>query len=183
MKKIQDTDKKPILLKVSLLQPTSVNTAIVPLRPQDEKIISEREHFIAQVERVNQMAEELEAAILELKAIANTLNTQKRYPVSNQEPCRNICQYFAVSVPWVKQKPDDESFVLTTRKVDLFQAEREAALLAQQLRQQTKKRLASQQPRKNKNGAEADTQQPRKNKNGAEADTKRLFKKVLVNKS
>jgi hypothetical protein len=168
MKKIQDTDKKPILRKVSLLQPTSVNTAIVSLRPQDEKIISEQEHFIAQVERVNQMAEELEAAILELKAIANTLNIQKPHPVLNQEPCKNICQYFAVSVPWVKRK-SDESFILTTRKVDLFRAEREAAQLAQQLRQQTKKRLASQRDRKNKNGAEA--------------DTKRLFKKVLVNKS
>ncbi|MEH1829967.1 MAG: hypothetical protein V7L22_32295 [Nostoc sp.] len=168
MKKIQNTDKKPILLKVSLLQPTSVTTAIVPLQPQEEKIISERERLITQVERVNQMAEELEAAILELKAIANTLHTQKRYPVLNQEAYKNICQYFAVSVPWVKRK-SDESFVLTTRRVDLFRAEREAALLAQQLRQQTKKRLASQRHRKNKNGAKA--------------NTKCLFKKVLVNKS
>ena len=164
MKKIQDTDKKPILL----LQPTSVTTAIVPLQPQEEKIISERERFITQVERINQMAVELEAAILELKAIANTLNTQKRYPLLMKELCKNICQYFAVSVPWVKRK-SDESFILTTRKVDLFRAEREAALLAQQLRQQTKKRLASQRHRKNKNRAEA--------------DTKRFLKKVLVNKS
>ncbi|MEH1780055.1 hypothetical protein [Nostoc sp.] len=168
MKKIQNTDKKPILVKVSLLQPTSVTTAIVPLQPQEEKIISERERLITQVERINQMAGELEAAILELKAIANTLNTQKRYPVLNQDAYKNICQYFAVSVPWVKRKPD-ESFVLTTRRVDLFRAEREAALLAQQLRQQTKKRLASQRHRKNKSGAKA--------------DTKCLFKKVLVNKS
>ncbi|MEH2170155.1 MAG: hypothetical protein V7K41_26595 [Nostoc sp.] len=164
MKKIPDTDKKPILL----FQPTSVITAIVPLQPQEEKIISERERFIRQVERINQMAEELEAAILELKAIANKLNTQKRYPLLIKEICKNICQYFAVSIPWVKRK-SDESFILTTRKVDLFRAEREAALLAQQLRQQTKKRLASQRHRKNKNGAEA--------------DTKRFFKKVLVNKS
>ncbi|MHC5600067.1 MAG: hypothetical protein ACYTXC_29770 [Nostoc sp.] len=166
MKKIQDTDKKPILRKVSLLQPKSVTTAIVPLRPQEEKIISERERLIVQIERINQMAGELEAAILELKAIANTLNTQKRCPVLNQEAYK--CQYFAVSVPWVKRKPD-ESFILTTRRVDLFRAEREAALLAQQLRQQTKKRLASQRHRKNKSGAET--------------DTKRLFKKVLINKS
>lgn len=164
MKKIQDTDKKPILL----FQPTSVITAIVPLQPQEEKIISERERFITQVERINQMAEELEAAILELKAIANTLNTQKPYPFLIKELCKNICQYFAVRVPWVKRK-SNESFILTTRKVDLFRAEREAALLAQQLRQQTKKRLASQRHRKNNNGAKA--------------DTKHFFKKVLVNKS
>lgn len=168
MKKILDTDKKPILLKVSLLQPTPVTTAIVPLQPQQEKIISERERLIAQVERINQMAGELEAAILELKAIANTLNSQKRYPLLKKELGKQICQYFAISVPWVKQKPD-ESFILTTRKVDLFRAEREAALLAQQLRQQTKKRLASQRHRKNKNGAET--------------DTRHLCKKALVNKS
>ncbi|MEH1817987.1 MAG: hypothetical protein V7L31_02625 [Nostoc sp.] len=168
MKKIQTTDKKPILLKVSLLQPTSVTTAIVPLQPQEEKVISEQERLITQVERINQMAAELEAAILELKAIANTLNTQKRYPAVIQDAYKNICQYFAVSVPWVKRKPD-ESFVLTTRRVDLFRAEREAALLAQQLRQQTKKRLASQRHRKKKSGAKA--------------NTKCLFKRVLVNKS
>ncbi|MBD0386179.1 MAG: hypothetical protein ICV54_06540 [Nostoc sp. C3-bin3] len=167
MKQIQDTDKKPILLKVSLL-PISVTTAIAPLQPQQEKIISEQERLITQVKRINQMAGELEAAILELKAIANTLNTQKRYPVLKQELWKNICQYFAVSVPWVKRKPDD-SFILTTRKVDLFRAEREAALLAQQLRQQTKKRLTSQRHRKNKNGTEA--------------DTKSFFKKILVHKS
>ncbi|BDI17105.1 hypothetical protein ANSO36C_29070 [Nostoc cf. commune SO-36] len=167
MKNIQDTNKKPILLK-SLVQPTSVSAAIVPLRPQEEKNISERERLKAQVERINQMAGELEAAIFELKAIANTLNTQKRYPALNQEPCKDICQYFAVCVPWVKRKPD-ESFILTTRRIDLFRAEREAALLAQQLRQQTKKRLVSQQQRKNESGAKT--------------DTKNLFKKVLVNKS
>lgn len=164
MKKIQDTDKKPILL----FQPTSVITAIVPLQPQEEKIISERERFITQVERINQMAQELEAAILELKAIANTLNTQKPYPFLIKELCKNICQYFAVRVPWVKRK-SNESFILTTRKVDLFRAEREAALLAQQLRQQTKKRLA--------------LQRHRKDKNVAKPDTKHFFKKVLVNKS
>ncbi|MEH2229358.1 MAG: hypothetical protein V7K71_06870 [Nostoc sp.] len=167
MQKIQNIDKKPILRKVSLLQPKSVTTAIVPLRPQEEKIISEGERLIAQVERINQMAGELEAAIFELKAIANTLNTQKSHPILNQEPYKNIGQYFTVSVPWVKRKSDN-SFILTTRKVDLFRAEREATQLAQQLRQQTKKKLASQ---------------PTKNKNGAEADTKCLFKKVLVNKS
>jgi hypothetical protein len=168
MKKIPDTHKKPILLKVSLLQPTSVTTAIAPLQPQQEKIISERERLIAQVERINWMAGELEAAILELKAIANTLNTQKRYPLLKKEVDTNICQYFAVSVPWVKRKPD-ESFILTTRRVDLFRAEREAALLAQQLRQQTKKRLASQRHRKNKSGARS--------------DTGNFCKKALVNKS
>ncbi|WP_392531986.1 hypothetical protein [Nostoc sp. C117] len=168
MKKIADSYKNPILRKVSLLQPTSMTTGIVPLQPQEEKIISERERLTAQVERINHIAGELEAAILELKAITNTLNSQERYPLLKPKPYKNICQYLAVSVPWVRQK-SDQSFILTTRRVDLFRAEREAALLAQQLRQQTKKRLASQQHRKNKNVTEV--------------DTKRFFKKSLVNKS
>ncbi|MDZ8080164.1 MAG: hypothetical protein RMX65_000355 [Nostoc sp. DedQUE01] len=160
MKKIQNSYEQPISVKVSLLQPAPVTTPIVPLQPQEQKIISDQERLTAQVERINRMAGELEAAILELKAIANTLNTQKRYPLIKSKQYKNICQYLAVSVPWVRQK-SDQSFILTTRRVDLFRAEREAALLAQQLRQQTKKRLASQRHRKNK----------------AEADRKRFFKK------
>ncbi|MBC1258701.1 hypothetical protein GNE54_25120, partial [Trichormus variabilis V5] len=46
------------------------------------------------------------------------------------------------SVPVVKQQPD-QSFILTTRKVDLFRAEREAAQLAQQLRQHTQKKKSA----------------------------------------
>jgi hypothetical protein len=156
VKKIQDSPK------VLLLQPTPVTTAIVPLQLQQEKIISDQERLVAQVERINRMAGELEAAILELKAIANTLNSQKCYPLIKPKPC------IALSVPWVKQK-SDQSFILTTRRVDLFRAEREAAQLAQQLRQQTKKRLASQRHQKNKDGVEA--------------QTKGFFKKALVNKS
>ncbi|MDZ8185321.1 MAG: hypothetical protein RMX96_10765 [Nostoc sp. ChiSLP02] len=152
MKKIQDSYKQPISAKVSLLQPTSVTTAIAPLQPQEEKIISDEERLAAQVERINRMAGELEAAIMELKAIANTLNTQKRYSLIKPKPRKNICEYLAVSVPCVRQK-SDKSFILTTRRVDLFRAEREAALLAQQLRQQTKKRLASQRHRKNKDAS------------------------------
>lgn len=148
MKKIQDNYKNLISLK-SLLQPATVTTAIVPLQPQQEKIISDWERLVAQTERINQMAKELEGAILELKTIASTFKTQ--HPLVKEELCNNICQYFVVGVPCVKQKPD-ESFILTMRKVDLFRAEREAGLLAHQLRQQTKKRLASQQHRKNKVG-------------------------------
>ncbi|MBC1236530.1 hypothetical protein [Nostoc sp. 2RC] len=150
MKKIPDSPK------VSLLQPTPVTTAIVPLQPQEEKIITDQERLVAQVERINRMAGELEAAILELKAIANTLNTQKSYPLVKPNQYKNICQYLAVSVPWVRKK-SDQSFILTTRRVDLFRAEREAALLAQQLRQQTKKRLASQRHRKNKDASDTNS--------------------------
>ncbi|MFN6568749.1 hypothetical protein [Dendronalium sp. ChiSLP03b] len=134
-----------------------MTNAIMPLQPQQENIVGEWERLVAQAQRINQMAAELEATILELKAIANTLNSQRSRLQENGKAYKSICKYLTVSVPWVRQKPD-ESFILTTRKVDLFRAEREAALLAQKLRQQTKrKRLASQRHRKNKNTTDADT--------------------------
>ncbi len=167
MKTIEHSYNNTISLPLSLSQPTKVNSAIVPLQPQQENIISEWEHLIAQAQRINQMAAELEVKILELKAIASTFNTQANdlqgngKPCANDlqgngKPCKSICKYLTVSVPWVRQKPD-KSLIITTRKVDLFRAEKEAALLAQKLRQQTKrKRLASEQHIKNKSTADAD---------------------------
>ncbi|WGV28397.1 hypothetical protein [Halotia branconii] len=144
MKTIEQSHSNTISLPLSLSQVITVNNAIVPLQPQQENIINGWEHLIAQAQSINQMAAELEVKILELKAIASTLNTQTNYLQENGKPCKSICKYLTVSVPWVKQKPD-ESLIITTRKVDLFRAEREAALLAQKLRQQTKrKKLVSQ---------------------------------------
>jgi hypothetical protein len=143
MKTIEHSYNNAISLPLSLSQPTKVNNAIVPLQPQQENIIGGWEHLIAQAQLINQMAAELEVKILELKAIASNLNTQTNDLQGNGKPCKSICKYLTVSVPWVRQKPD-QSLTITTRKVDLFRAEREAALLAQKLRQQTKrKRLAS----------------------------------------
>ncbi|WP_157162533.1 hypothetical protein [Cylindrospermum stagnale] len=150
MKKNQDSYNSPISFPVlrSVRLPTAhktarshrttVKIAITPLQPQEEKIICEWERLAAQAQRINQIARELEAAILELRAMASTFNSQRRYSLPLEKTYKKICHYFTVSVPWVKQKPD-KSFILTTRKVDLFRAEKEAALLAQQLRQQTKK--------------------------------------------
>ncbi|WP_225895538.1 hypothetical protein [Dendronalium phyllosphericum] len=157
MREIDRSYKHHISLPFSLSQPTTVTNAIVPLQPQQENIVGDWERLVAQAQRINQMAAELEATILELKAIASKLNSQRSCLQGNGKAYKSICKYLTVSVPWVRQKPD-ESFVLTTRKVDLFRAEREAALLAQKLRQQTKtKRLASQRHRKNKNTVDTDT--------------------------
>ncbi|WP_341527276.1 hypothetical protein WKK05_33025 [Nostoc sp. UHCC 0302] len=157
MKNIQNSYKSAISLNVPLLKPTIVTTAIAPLQPQEERIISGWERLVAQSERINEIAEELEIAILELKAIASTLKSQKFHPLIKEGPGKNICQDFTVGVPCVRKKPD-ATFILTMRKVDLCRAEKEAAQLAQQLREQTKnKRLASQRHRKNKNEVETDT--------------------------
>jgi hypothetical protein len=152
MKEIEPRSNSSSLRPLSLSQP-----AIVPLQPQKEKIISGWERLVAQAQTINQMAAELEAEILELKAIVSAIDSQINYLQGNRKARRSICKYLTISVPWVRQK-SDESLILTTRKIDLFRAEREAALLAQKLRQQSKKKkLAAQRHRKNQRTAIADT--------------------------
>ena len=96
-----------------------------------------RQRLAVQAQRINQLSTELEAAILELKAIANDLKREQR---SNQspEPIKSMCEYSAALVPCVRHKKSGV-FVLTTRPVDLFQAEREATQVAQTLRRRAKK--------------------------------------------
>lgn len=139
MKQIEPSYKTTVSLPLMLPQVTMTN-AIVPLQPQPDSLNSRWERLITVVQHINQMAVELEAMMLELKTIASTINSQLNYSSdNNQQPYIDICQYSPVSVPVVKQKPD-KTFILTTRKVDLFKAEKEAAQLAQQLRQRTHKK-------------------------------------------
>lgn len=94
----------------------------------------------SQAERINQLSAELEAAVLELKAIASEVNLDWRAIQAEQKfsNCTDICKYYKVAVPQVERKPDG-SFLLLSKPVDLFQAEREAQLLAQTLRQRSRK--------------------------------------------
>ena len=93
-----------------------------------------------QAKRINQLSAELEAAVLELKAIACEINHDWKVIHGSQ----NICEYHAATVPQVESKHDG-SFVLISKPVDLFQAEREATLLAQTLRHRAKKKFARSQ--------------------------------------
>lgn len=125
----------------------------------------------SQAQRINQLSAELEAAVLELKAIASEVNQdwralqaiqesstgaicaqEQRFAIAFAKPgataakrdaresfIPDVCEYQAANVPNVKQKQSG-SFVLTSRPVDLFQAEREAALLAQTLRQRARRK-------------------------------------------
>ena len=94
--------------------------------------------------RINQLSAELETAMVEFKAIASEINHDWKAFQSVREP-RNaiveICQYQTVRVPTIHQKPSG-SFVLTSRTIDLFKAEREAAILAQTLRHRAKRKRA-----------------------------------------
>jgi hypothetical protein len=94
-----------------------------------------------QAEHINQLSAELEAAMLDLKAIASEINLDWRaiQATKKSSPRANVCEYRATAVPQVKVKPDG-SFVLRSRPVDLFEAEREAALLAQTLRHRARKK-------------------------------------------
>jgi hypothetical protein len=94
----------------------------------------------SQAKRINQLSAELETAILEFKAIASEINPDWRTIQATQKSSHSadICKYCKVAVPHVETKPDG-SFLLISKPVDLFQAEREATLLAQTLRQRSRK--------------------------------------------
>lgn len=138
MREIKDSDKQILTTPISpSLAKTTPSTlangfgrAIAPLQFPEDNIGNEWQRLALQAQRINQMAAQMEAMILEFKTIASKLQEKSK-------PYKSICQYLPVSVPWVLQKPD-ESFLVTMQKVDIFQAEREAAQLAQQLRQQSK---------------------------------------------
>lgn len=118
----------------------SGNAAIIPLQPEQVKPTGAWETLAEQARQINRMAQELEEAILEFKAIAGSINN---HPVESQQKSlfKSWCKYFAISVPCVRQRTD-KTFVMTTRKVDLFRLEREAASLAQNLRDKnSRKRL------------------------------------------
>lgn len=118
------------------------NQKIAPFQPQLEENESQRvnagwQRLSAQAQRINQIAAELETAIYELKAIANDLNCDRR--ILNRTQTKSVCEYFTASVPWVRRKKTGV-LVLTTRRIDLFRAEREATHLANMLRNLAKKR-------------------------------------------
>ena len=95
-----------------------------------------------QAERINRLSAELETAVFEFKAIASEVNQDWKALQAMQEQtsaAADICRYQAVHLPIVQQKSSG-SFVLTSRTLDLFKAEREAKILAQTLRHRAKRK-------------------------------------------
>jgi hypothetical protein len=116
----------------------SGNATIMPLQPQLREVRDQWEVLAAKAHKINCMAKELEKEILEFKAIAGSVKNNS--PTGQQEPSsKSWCKYFAISVPCVRLK-SDKTFVMTTRKVDLYRLEREAASLAQNLREKSRVR-------------------------------------------
>ncbi|BAY60420.1 hypothetical protein H6G33_29605 [Calothrix sp. FACHB-1219] len=135
MKPYADNNIKAYSHEIALLQTKTISTAlatraIAPLQLPEDNQDNETDALLVQAQRINQMAAQLEAMILEFKTTASKLQEKGK-------PYKSICEYLPVSVPWVIQK-QDQSFILTMQKVDIFKAERQAAQLAQQLRQHSK---------------------------------------------
>ena len=101
------------------------------------------QRLAAQAQRINQLSQTQETASLELKAIADRIERDLRkremlgehgsYP---NDPIPTVCEYESAIVPEVAQDKQGR-VILTQRPIDLYQAEREAALTAQTLRDRT----------------------------------------------
>jgi hypothetical protein len=131
------------------LLPFPITSSVRVLR---QRTIEGLRRIESQAERINQLSAELETAVLELKEIASEVNRDWRAFQAIQQPtidaiakrdtspsfASNICEYQVANVPNVQQKPSG-SFLLSSRSIDLFKAEREAGLLAQTLRRRTKR--------------------------------------------
>jgi len=106
----------------------------------------------AQAQRINALSIAQEAAMLELKAIAERLERDWRASEITQQPHLGgedvplICQYLTTAVPHI-EKDKDGSYVLTLRDIDLFRAEREATFNAHKLRQGTPQPLSRNKTR------------------------------------
>lgn len=94
----------------------------------------------AQAEAVNQLSATQEAAILKLKAIAEQVGqdwqaSESTSLTGSRKAVRlpPICEYLEPAVPHV-EKDQQGNFIVTSRAVDLFKAEREAERNAEKLR-------------------------------------------------
>lgn len=99
-------------------------------------------------DEINQLSAAQEAAMLELKAIAQklerdwkALDTQQHIFASEAGDLPALCEYLETEVPLV-QRDEKGAFVVTKRPVDLFQAERDAEWMAQSLRHRGDRRSA-----------------------------------------
>ncbi len=96
-----------------------------------------------QAERVNQLSRQLEIAMTEMKVLATEVNRDWRaiqfLTTPNKIP-ENICHYQVREIPYI-QRHRQGTFTITSRPLDLFQAEREAASIAQTLRHRHRRKL------------------------------------------
>ncbi|MGJ3245695.1 MAG: hypothetical protein ACFE0I_06420 [Elainellaceae cyanobacterium] len=85
----------------------------------------------AQVQRINELSAVQEAAMLELKAIAEQVEhdqtTLKGEDVlQGDRPTRSVCEYLPTAVPKVERDVINGAYVITARSIDLLRKEHEA---------------------------------------------------------
>ena len=105
-----------------------------------EQILSQALKILeSQVQHINHLSVVQESAILELKTIAAQVEREwkaiERSHGEYVDECESspICEYVGTAVPQIK-KNKDGVYILSARSIDLFKAEREAALTADALR-------------------------------------------------
>jgi hypothetical protein len=114
-----------------------------PLRDLSERQFAEMlKRLEMQAQHINDLSSAQEAAMLELKAMAEKAerglkrSEMEHTTLGDRLNLSNLCEYLEPAVPHI-EKDEHGAFVLTTRSIDLFKAEREAARMADTLRQRT----------------------------------------------
>lgn len=138
----------PYVQQFRQLQPyplTPVNSTSEAKPTARQQLSTAFQRLEVQVEHINDLAVAQETAMRELKAIADRLERDWKAIELEEAPGTNleamvpvVCDYLTTTVPYV-EKDDNGTFLLTTRAIDLFKAEREAALTAQTLRSRSGK--------------------------------------------
>lgn len=124
-----------------------------PAAMQKPRIEQSLQDFWQQIEdkaeQINQLSMAQEAAMQDLKLLAEKLERDRRALLlenglnPDEQEDSPVCEYQTTAVPYVERDAEG-AFVLKTRSIDLFQAEREAALMAQSLRRRTHRASANQ---------------------------------------
>lgn len=97
----------------------------------------------AQIDQIHDLAIAQEAALLELKNLAEAIDRERKLdPDSDDLP---ICEFLAAAVPLV-ERDRDGVLVVSSRPLDLFRAEREAVSIAQNLRSRQPSRHRRRSP-------------------------------------
>lgn len=115
--------------------------SIEPLQPQlnrekPQKVVSGWQKLLLNAEKVNQLSEQLEEALFELKLTAREIKGDR----NAQSLSSKLFKQKLIVIPYIQYKRPG-TLAIVTRKVDFFQQEREALQVAQMLRSRTKRRL------------------------------------------
>jgi len=132
--------RSPAAVASSRPAPRSTAAAAADLSRQQEAL----QRLEAKAQQINQLSAAQETAMLELKAIATRLERDwtalelqygDAYARDASLPAAlpHLCDYVATDVPAI-ERSESGAFVVTTRAVDLFKAERDAEVMAHTLR-------------------------------------------------